>query len=224
MTNVIDRTTASDSLAGTALQEVSPEQMTTYESMVPTKGVTRFKLIDPNQAWFIWLQLLIFVAILAASIVWSFNAIVEMSVWMAPNEHLRWLPAVFLDMAIIGYSFSLATFSGRGEIGMRKLWATRMGLIISTGFSMVANGTHTIDFWDDNITTYQAIIGVIFSAAIPLIALMTTEEIVRLAFLNPDEVSGRLPSRKVMPWNWGPDKYATVPTPAPVSKKAGVRR
>ena len=189
-------------LAGVNLFDAAEPQAEGQVSRVTIKPVVRFELIDPNQRWFIRLQLIIFMGILAASILWSFNAIVEIAAWMAPNENLRWLLAVFLDLAIIGYSFSLATFNGRGLIGLKKIWLTRLGLVVSTGFSMIANGTHTLDFWDDNLSTYQAIIGVVFSAAIPVIALMTTEEIVRLAFLNPDELSDLRPARKVMPWNW----------------------
>lgn len=178
---------AADVVAGAAIYELDESDFLPAEPTPAAKPVRRFNLIDPNQHRFIVFLLVLFAAILTASIVWSFNAIVDMSEWMAPNENLRWLPAVFLDLAIIGYSLSLAVFKSRGAAGLRKIWLTRLGLIVSTGFSVIANATHTLDFWDGDLSSYQAIIGIIFSASIPLLALMATEEIVRLAFVDPDE-------------------------------------
>jgi hypothetical protein len=180
-----------DFIAGTAIFE-APDAVYAAPADAP-KAVRRFNLIDPNQHWFIVLCLVLFGAILAASLLWSFNAIVAMSDWMAPTAQLRWLPAVFLDLAIIGYSFSLAVFKSRGAAGLRKIWLTRLGLVVSTSFSVVANATHTLDFWHGNLSTYQAVIGIIFSAVIPLLALMATEEIVRLAFVDPDQETPRKP-------------------------------
>jgi hypothetical protein len=177
-----------DFVAGAAIFEMDDvDDVAVADPAEPVKIVRRFSLIDPNQHWFIVMCLILFSLILAASLVWSFNAIVMMSDWMAPTPSLRWLPAVFLDLAIIGYSFSLAVFKSRGEAGRRKLWMTRMGLIISTSFSVIANATHTLDAWDGDLSTYQAQIGIVFSAVIPLLALMATEEIVRLAFVDPDQ-------------------------------------
>lgn len=187
MTDTLTPTTVSDA----TIFEIDDAAFAA-EPTAPKKRIRRFELIDPNRRSFVIGLLCLFALILTASIVWSFNAIVEMSEWMAPNEQLKWLPAVFLDMAIIGYSLSLAVFKSRGEAGMRKIWLTRLGLIVSTGFSVIANGTHTLDFWDGDLSSYQAIIGIIFSASIPLLALMATEEIVRLAFVDPDEEAERL--------------------------------
>jgi hypothetical protein len=164
-----------ESLAGTALYEFDDAITSSPASMPKQRPKSRFKLIDPNRTPFVWTSLVVFATILAASIVWSFTAIVEMSDWMAPNEHFRWLPAVFIDLAIIGYTFTLAQFKARGAAGRKKLWMTRTGLLVSTGY------------WTGDITSYQAIIGVTFSASIPILALMATEEIVRLAFVDPDE-------------------------------------
>ncbi|WAC50433.1 hypothetical protein [Frigoribacterium sp. SL97] len=169
------------------------------------KPVVEFTLINPNQRWFVIFLLFLFGAILMASIVWSFNAIVEMSSWMAPNDHLRWLPAVFLDMAIIGYSLTLAVFRfreskrllERAKAGLpplttasgrpkNKIWMTRTGLMVSTGFSVIANATHTLDYWDGDLSTYQSWIGIGLSAAIPVLAFWATEEIIRIAFAGPE--------------------------------------
>jgi hypothetical protein len=188
--------TFNESPESTALFEVDDREFASESVMPRQKPKSRFKLIDPNRTPFVWTSLVVFATILAASIVWSFTAIVEMSDWMAPNEHFRWLPAVFIDLAIIGYTFTLAQFKARGAAGRRKLWMTRTGLLVSTGFSVVANATHTIDHWNGDISTYQAIIGVTFSASIPILALMATEEIVRLAFVDPDEELAAAKNRK----------------------------
>ena len=169
------------------------------------KPVVEFTLINPNQRWFVVFLLFLFGAILMASIVWSFNAIVEMSSWMAPNDNLRWLPAVFLDMAIIGYSLTLAVFRfreskrvlERAKAGLpplttasgrpkNKIWMTRTGLMVSTGFSVIANATHTLDYWDGDLSTYQSWIGIGLSAAIPVLAFWATEDIIRIAFAGPE--------------------------------------
>lgn len=199
MTDILNRQT--DHPVPQAIQELDPDfvpgaaifEVDTSDVVeVPAaaaKPILRFELIDPNRRSFVIFLLVLFAVILSASILWSFNAIVAMSEWMAPAAELRWLPAVFLDMAIIGYSLALAVFKSRGEAGRQKLWMTRLGLIISTGFSVIANGTHTLDFWHGDLSTYQSIIGLVFSSSIPLLALMATEVIIRLAFVDPDQES-----------------------------------
>jgi hypothetical protein len=186
-------TAPKDLVLGTSLYELDESDFEPVTPAVAPKPIKRFELIDPNRRSFVIFCLVLFIGILSASILWSFNAIVEMSAWMAPSPYLRWLPAVFLDMAIIGYSFSLSAFKSRGKAGKKNLWRTYLGLAVSTGFSVIANGAHTINFWHGDITTYQAIIGVALSGVIPLLALWATEEIVRLAFTDPDDGEPRKP-------------------------------
>ncbi|MFE6967110.1 hypothetical protein ACFVAJ_18500 [Agromyces sp. NPDC057679] len=131
-------------------------------------------------------SMIIVLCVLTASIIWSFNAIVAMSGWMAPNPELRWLPAVFLDSAIIGYTAIHAALRARITVNVKAVNLVRLGLLVSTMFSVVANGTHTLDFWHDDLTSYQAIIGVLFSSSIPLLAFLATEVLILFAFVDPD--------------------------------------
>ncbi|WP_159602443.1 hypothetical protein [Agromyces humi] len=167
-------------------QNEAPEPADLPAPTKAPKQVRRFKQMDTDRMWYVVSCLVIVVLVLAASILWSFNAIVAMSGWMAPNNELRWLPAVFLDMAIIGYTAINAALRARTVVNQKAVRLVRVGLIVSTMFSVIANGTHTLDFWNDNLTTYQAIIGVAFSSAIPLLALLATEVLILFAFVDPD--------------------------------------
>jgi hypothetical protein len=154
----------------------------------------KFSLIDPNQAWVMWVAVLFLGGILAASLASSFTSVYAMAAWVGAPPAVQWLPVVILDVAIVGFSWALMVFASRladpdetaddKNIVREKTGRTRFYLTFVTSFSVVANFMHTFTFWKEDLSSPQAITGVVFSASIPLMALVATEELIRLVFIR----------------------------------------
>jgi hypothetical protein len=108
----------------------------------------------------------------------SFSGIYEVSAWTGLPLYIQWLPALFIDAAILAYTISLVVFKARGE----SVWRTVLGLIGFALISVVANVSHTLAFWDGEFTDFRAWIAVIITASAPIAVLLASEEISRLAF------------------------------------------
>lgn len=119
--------------------------------------------------------------LMISSFVVSFTGIYDVSQWTGIPEVIQWLPAVFIDAAILAYTISLVVFKARGE----SVWRTMLGLIAFAGISVVANIAHTLSYWNGELTDFRAWIGVIITAAAPIAVLLAAEEITRLAFQAP---------------------------------------
>jgi hypothetical protein len=119
--------------------------------------------------------------LMIASFVVSFSGIYTVSAWTGLPVYLQWLPALFIDAAILAYTIALIVFKARGE----STWRTTLGLIGFAGMSVVANITHTLSFWDGNLIDYRAWMGVAITASAPIAVLLASEEITRLAFAKP---------------------------------------
>lgn len=113
----------------------------------------------------------------------SFSGIYEVSAWTGIPEFIQWLPAVFIDAAILAYTISLVVFKARGE----SVWRTMVGLSAFAGVSVLANISHTVSFWQGDLADFRAWIGVLITASAPLAVLLASEEITRLAFEQPKE-------------------------------------
>ena len=113
----------------------------------------------------------------------SFNGIYDVSAWTGLPAFLQWLPAVFIDAAILAYTISLVVFKARGE----STWRTLAGLTAFAAVSVVANIAHTLSFWDGSLSDFRAWVGVLVTAAAPIAVLLASEEITRLAFENPEK-------------------------------------
>jgi hypothetical protein len=119
--------------------------------------------------------------LMIASFVVSFSGIYTVSAWTGLPVYLQWLPALFIDAAILAYTIALIVFKARGE----STWRTTLGLMGFAGMSVVANITHTLSFWDGNLIDYRAWMGVAITASAPIAVLLASEEITRLAFAKP---------------------------------------
>jgi hypothetical protein len=116
--------------------------------------------------------------LMVSSFAVSFTGIYEVSAWTGLPVLLQWLPALFIDAAILAYTIALIVFKARGE----SVWRTLAGL---TGFaliSVIANVSHTLSFWNGSLTDFRAWIGVLITASAPVAVLLASEEITRLAF------------------------------------------
>lgn len=116
--------------------------------------------------------------LMISSFVVSFSGLYDASEWTGLPQNLRWLPALFIDAAILAYTIALIVFKARGE----SVWRTVLGLAAFAGMSVVANIAHTLSYWDGNLSDFRAWVGVAITASAPIAVLLASEEITRLAF------------------------------------------
>lgn len=121
--------------------------------------------------------------LMISSFIVSFNGLYDVAAWTGLPVFLQWLPALFIDAAILAYTISLVVFKARGE----SVWRTTLALIAFAGISVVANIAHTVSFWNGELTDFRAWIGVLITAAAPIAVLLAAEEITRLAFELPKD-------------------------------------
>lgn len=194
---VTDRVEAEpESLAG---PESESEDVAIAGLEAPAKQVKRFSLIDPNQQWVMFVAIGLLSSILAASLVSSFTSVYAAASWVGLPVEVQWLPVVILDVAIVGFSWALMVFASRladpdltldrQKIVRERTWSTRLWLTLVTLYSVAANFLHTYDHWAGDLASPQAIMGAVFSASIPLMALVATEELIRLVFIRRRNVN-----------------------------------
>jgi hypothetical protein len=143
--------------------------------VAPTK---KSKRINPDSLPVLYTAVALVSVLMISSFVVSFSGIYEVSAWTGIPTILQWLPAFFIDAAILAYTISLVVFKARGE----STWRTLAGLTGFAAMSVVANVAHTLNYWNGNVTDYRGWIGVAITAAAPIAVLLASEEITRLAF------------------------------------------
>lgn len=119
--------------------------------------------------------------LMVSSFTVSFAGIYEVAAFTGIPHYLQWLPGVFIDMAILAYTISLMIFKSRGH----STWRTMAGLSGFAVLSVGANISHTLAFWHGNTSDWRAWVGVVITAAAPVAVLLASEEIGRLAFVEP---------------------------------------
>jgi hypothetical protein len=118
---------------------------------------------------------------MVSSFVVSFSGIWDISQYTGLPEVLQWVPALFIDAAILAYTISLFVFKARGE----GTWRTVLWLFAFAGISVAANVAHTLDFLSETgvgAGDYRLWVGVAITASAPIAVLAASEEISRLAF------------------------------------------
>lgn len=116
--------------------------------------------------------------LMVSSFAVSFSGIYTVSEWTGLPQYIQWLPALFIDAAILAYTIALIVFKARGE----STWRTILGLVGFAGISVIANIAHTMAYWNGELTDFRAWIGVLITASAPIAVLLASEEITRLAF------------------------------------------
>jgi len=134
--------------------------------------------IDPDSLPVLYTALALVSLLMITSFTVSFSGIYEVSAWTGLPVVLQWLPALFIDAAILAYTISLVVFKARGE----STWRTLAGLTGFAAMSVMANVAHTLSFWEGSLVDYRAWIGVAITALAPIAVLLASEEITRLAF------------------------------------------
>jgi hypothetical protein len=156
------------------------------ELTAPTKPVNVVKKksarINPDAIPVLATAVILVSVLMITSFAVSFSGIYEVSAWTGLPSFLQWLPAIFIDAAILAYTISLVVFKARGE----STWRTFAGLIAFASVSVVANIAHTLSFWNGSLADFRAWVGVLITASAPIAVLLASEEITRLAFEKQD--------------------------------------
>ena len=134
--------------------------------------------INPDSIPVLALAVILVGVLMVSSFIVSFSGIYDASGWTGLPEYFRWLPALFIDAAILAYTIALIVFKARGESTVRTIIA----LMFFAGISVVANIAHTLSFWEGSLVDYRAWVGVLITASAPIAVLLAAEEISRLAF------------------------------------------
>lgn len=156
------------------------EQMTDITPQQPVFEVEqpRRARINPDALPVLFTAVGLVTLLMITSFAVSFSGIYEVSAWTGLPPFLQWLPAVFIDAAILAYTISLIVFKARGE----SVWRTMAGLCGFALVSVIANISHTVSYWDGSLADFRAWIGVLITASAPIAVLLASEEITRLAF------------------------------------------
>ena len=144
----------------------------------PPKESKKSSRINPDSLPVLYTAVALVTLLMITSFTVSFSGIYEVSAWTGLPVILQWLPALFIDAAILAYTISLVVFKARGE----STWRTLAGLTGFATMSVVANVAHTLSFWDGSLVDYRAWVGVAITALAPIAVLLASEEITRLAF------------------------------------------
>jgi hypothetical protein len=139
--------------------------------------------INPDSVLVLAVAVILVAVLMTSSFIVSFSGLYDASAWTGLPENFRWLPALFIDAAILAYTIALIVFKARGE----SIWRTVFGLVAFATISVVANISHTLSFWNGEFTDYRAWIGVAITASAPIAVLLAAEEISRLAFQKRED-------------------------------------
>lgn len=142
---------------------------------IPNEGSAR---INPDSIPVLATAVTLVGVLMVSSFIVSFSGLYDASEWTGLPEYFRWLPALFIDAAILAYTIALIVFKARGE----SVWRTVLGLVGFATISVIANVSHTLSYWDGSLVDYRAWIGVAITASAPIAVLLAAEEIARLAF------------------------------------------
>lgn len=148
------------------------------EPSIDKPAKAKSKRIDPDALPVLYTAVALVSLLMVTSFIVSFSGIYEVSAWTGLPVFLQWLPALFIDAAILAYTISLVVFKARGE----STWKTLLGLTGFAAVSVIANVAHTLAFWNGSFVDYRAWIGVTITALAPIAVLLASEEITRLAF------------------------------------------
>ena len=151
-----------------------------YAVDTPNEGRTNSR-INPDSRGTLWIALILVFLLMLSSFIVSFSGIWDISQYTGLPAVLQWVPAVFIDAAILAYTISLFVFKARGE----GTWRTVIWLFAFAGISVGANVAHTLDYLSTigvGNGDYRLWIGVAITASAPIAVLAASEEISRLAF------------------------------------------
>lgn len=155
----------------TKAQTVGSHATTTHLT-VPTNESKR---INPDSRVFIRVVVGgVLVAGLVAFAI-SFVALYSVAEWLGLPPWMWWAVPVFIDLAILVYAGLVLVHKARGE----QTWPSWVALGAFTLLSVVANGAHALAHAHE--TPWQAYIGVLIAAMVPIAIFVATEQLSRVA-------------------------------------------
>lgn len=163
-------------------EEEMLEEISINENNITVKEKPKRARINPDSIPVLFTAVAMVGILMVSSFAVSFSGIYAVSAWTGLPQTLQWLPALFIDAAILAYTISLIVFKARGE----STWKTTLGLVGFAAISVVANASHTLFFWDGALTDFRSWMGVVITASAPVAVLLASEEITRLAFENKE--------------------------------------
>ena len=138
--------------------------------------------IDPDSRGVLLLAVSLVMILMISSFVVSFFGIWGISADTTNiPQPITWIPALFLDAAILAYTISYFVFQSRGE----PIWRTRMALWAFALLSVAANVAHTLLIFTPETTLINAVVGIGITASAPIAVVLASEEVARLAFKRP---------------------------------------
>lgn len=168
-------------------------------------GEKRTAQISPDRLAVGFFAISLVVIVMSSSMVFSYVGIAEAAAWTGVPFGIHVIAPIFIDGAIITYTVSLTIFEWRRE-DRHTIRHTKRVLRGFTLLSVGLNFAHTASFWQWDFTVYEAWFGALISVAAPIAALLSAEEVVRLAFRR------HAPSR---PATSEAPAMAEVPAPTP---------
>jgi len=105
----------------------------------------------------------------------SFVALYSVAEWLGLPPWMWWAVPVFIDLAILVYAGLVLVHKSRGE----GTWPSWVALGSFTLLSVIANGAHALSHSHD--TQWQAWIGVLIAAMVPIAIFVATEQLSRVA-------------------------------------------
>lgn len=137
--------------------------------------------LSPDRPWVGGAAIILVMLVMLSSMVFSYVGIAEAAAWTGVPIGIHAIAPIFIDGAIITYTVSLTIFEWRRE-GRRTIRHTRRVLWGFTALSVGLNFAHTASYWAWDFTIREAWFGSLISIAAPIAALLSAEEVVRLAF------------------------------------------
>jgi hypothetical protein len=152
------------------------------EPAQPVVAKPKTARINPDNPKVLALALFLVFVLMASSFVVSFFGIwgISRETTNLP-EVISWLPALFLDAAILAYTISYFVFKYRGEATGKTLTA----LWVFAVLSVAANVVHTMEGFAPDTSVWAMAVGIAITGSAPIAVVVASEEIARLAFENP---------------------------------------
>lgn len=171
--NVVDSGLESD---GTYIPPAPPAKEESAEKHRATR-------LNPDTPRVLGLAIFLVFVLMVSSFIVSFFGIwgVSAETTNIPGP-ITWLPALFLDAAILAYTISYFVFKARSEPVIK----TRFALWAFALLSVAANIAHTLDGVTPEMSTFSVAIGLMITGSAPIAVVLSTEEIARLAFERTD--------------------------------------
>jgi len=171
-------------VSGRIVEEAPELVEPTVDVKKKEKAVEGPSRINPDSRGMLYLAVGLVFVLMGSSFAVSFSGIYDVSEFTGLPVWLQFMPALFIDAAILAYTISLFVFKARGE----STWRTMAGLMGFALLSVLANIAHTLNFWEGDLADYRAWIGVAITASAPIAVLLASEEIARLAFIKHNPV------------------------------------